>query len=129
MAVSKKSNTSNMKKFAESQESETSKKSTGKSSKEKGGSGKSSSSFWQFLSDRKMVIFYGILLVLFSILLFISIFSFYFNAHESHTSRATVRRMCRTWPKVLALISLTSSSSSFSASRLSGSRSLYYYMV
>ena len=72
-----------MKKFANSQEGASAKKSSGKSSKEKNGSGKSKSSLWGFLSGNKMIAFYGILLILFSILLFISIFSFYFNAHNN----------------------------------------------
>jgi len=73
-----------MKKFAESQGDGASKKNARKSSSAGKATNRSSSfSLWRFLSGEKMVVFYGIVLVLFSILLFISIFSFYFNAHEN----------------------------------------------
>ena len=75
---------SNMQRFADAQSGETKRKSTRGASKSKRSSGKSSSfSLWGFLSGDKMIVFYGVLLFLFSILLFISIFSFYFNAHEN----------------------------------------------
>ena len=73
-----------MQRFADSQSGETKRKSSRGASKAKRSSGKSSSfSLWGFLSGNKMIVCYGILLLLFSILLFISIFSFYFNAHEN----------------------------------------------
>ncbi|MBR3551630.1 MAG: DNA translocase FtsK 4TM domain-containing protein, partial [Bacteroidales bacterium] len=78
----KKSNTSNVKKFADSQAG-ASKKSTRKSSSPKKSRSSSGFSLWEFLSSDKMIIFYGVMLILFALLLFLSIFSFYFNAHES----------------------------------------------
>ncbi len=73
-----------MRKFAESQGGGSSKKNQGKAAKGGKRSGKTSSfSLWAFLSGNKMVVFYGIVLMLFSILLFLSVFSFYFNAHEN----------------------------------------------
>ena len=78
----KKSNTSNVKKFADSQGG-ASKKSTRKSSSAKKSRSSSGFSLWEFLSSDKMIIFYGVMLILFAVLLFLSIFSFYFNAHES----------------------------------------------
>ena len=70
--------------FAESQGGGSSKKNQGKAAKGGKRSGKTSSfSLWAFLSGNKMVVFYGIVLMLFSILLFLSVFSFYFNAHEN----------------------------------------------
>ena len=75
---------SNMQRFADSQNGESKKRAARGASKAKKSSGKSSSfSLWGFLSGDKMIVFYGIMLILFSILLFISIFSFYFNAHEN----------------------------------------------
>ena len=73
-----------MRKFAESQGGGSSKKNQRKAAKGGKRSGKTSSfSLWAFLSGNKMVVFYGIVLMLFSILLFLSVFSFYFNAHEN----------------------------------------------
>ena len=73
-----------MKKFADSQKGGASKKNSRKSSSGKKSSSKSSSfSLWAFLTGDKMIVFYGVVLILFSILLFLSIFSFYFNAHEN----------------------------------------------
>ena len=73
-----------MQRFADSQSGESKRKSASGASKAKKSSGRSSSfSLWSFLSGNKMIVCYGILLLLFSILLFISIFSFYFNAHEN----------------------------------------------
>ena len=73
-----------MQRFADAQSGETKRKSSRGASTSKRSSGKSSSfSLWGFLSGNKMIVCYGILLLLFSILLFISIFSFYFNAHEN----------------------------------------------
>ena len=72
-----------MKKFADSQNG-SSKKSSRKSASSKKSASKTSSFFlWGFLSGEKMIVFYGVMLILFSILLFISIISFYFNAHEN----------------------------------------------
>ncbi|MBR4911578.1 MAG: DNA translocase FtsK [Bacteroidales bacterium] len=73
-----------MRKFADSQNGGASKKSSRKSAAGKKSASKTSSfSFWKFISGDKMIIFYGVLLILFSILLFLSIISFYFNAHEN----------------------------------------------
>ena len=72
-----------MQRFADSQNGESKKKAARGASKAKKSSGNSSFSLWGFLSGDKMIVFYGIMLILFSILLFISIFSFYFNAHEN----------------------------------------------
>ena len=61
-----------------------SKKNSQKRSSAKGGTSKSSSfSFRKFIIGDKMVIFYGVLLILFALLLFLSIGSFYFNAHNN----------------------------------------------
>ncbi len=73
-----------MQKLADAQGGGSKRKSAGGASKARKSSGRSSSfSLWGFLSGNKMIVCYGILLLLFSILLFISIFSFYFNAHEN----------------------------------------------
>lgn len=73
-----------MQKLADAQGGGSKRKSAGGASKARKTSGRSSSfSLWGFLSGNKMIVCYGILLLLFSILLFISIFSFYFNAHEN----------------------------------------------
>ena len=73
-----------MKKFADTQKGGAAKKSSRKSASGKKPAGKKSSfSLWKFLSGDKMIVFYGVLLILFSVLLFISIISFYFNAHEN----------------------------------------------
>jgi len=73
-----------MQRFADAQGGGTKKKSASGASKAKKSAGKSSSfSLWGFLSGDKMIVFYGVLLFLFAILLFISILSFYFNAHEN----------------------------------------------
>ena len=72
-----------MKKFADSQGG-SSKKSTRKaSSSSKKPRSSSGFSLWKFLAGDKMIVFYGVLLILFAALLFLSIFSFYFNAHEN----------------------------------------------
>ena len=71
-----------MKKFADSQNGGASKKPSRKSAAGKKTRG-SSFSLLEFLSGRKMIVFYGVVLLLFSVLLFLSIFSFYFNAHEN----------------------------------------------
>ena len=82
--MAKKSNTSNMQRLAGSQGGGSSKKNSRKSSSSKSNSSKSSSfSFWKFISGEKMVVFYGVLLILFALLLFLSIGSFYFNAHNN----------------------------------------------
>ncbi|MBO6080815.1 MAG: DNA translocase FtsK [Bacteroidales bacterium] len=73
-----------MQKLADAQGGGSKRKSAGGASKARKSSGRSSSfSLWGFLSGNKMIVCYGILLLLFSMLLFISIFSFYFNAHEN----------------------------------------------
>lgn len=73
-----------MQKLADAQGGGTKRKSAGGASRARKSSGGSSSfSLWGFLSGNKMIVCYGILLLLFSILLFISILSFYFNAHEN----------------------------------------------
>ena len=73
-----------MKKFADSQNGGSSKKNARKSSSgTKKSASKSGFSLWKFLSGDKMIVFYGVLLILFSVLLFLSIISFYFNAHEN----------------------------------------------
>ena len=73
-----------MQRLAGSQGGGSSKKNSSKKTSAKGGTSKSSSfSFWKFISGDKMVIFYGILLILFALLLFLSIGSFYFNAHNN----------------------------------------------
>ena len=72
-----------MKKFADSQGG-SSKKSTRKaSSSSKKPRSSSGFSLWKFLAGDKMIVFYGVMLILFAALLFLSIFSFYFNAHEN----------------------------------------------
>ena len=81
--MAKKSNTSNMQRLAGSQNGGASKKSNRKKSSAKSNSSRSSFSFWKFLSGEKMVVFYGVLLILFALLLFLSIGSFYFNAHNN----------------------------------------------
>ena len=81
--MAKKSTTSNMKKFADSQGGAAKKSSRKSASGKKPAGKKSSFSLWKFLSGEKMIVFYGVLLILFSILLFLSIISFYFNAHEN----------------------------------------------
>ena len=73
-----------MKKFADSQKDGNAKKSSRKPASGKKSSSKTSSfSLWKFLRSDKMIVFYGVLLCLFALLLFLSIISFYFNAHES----------------------------------------------
>ena len=82
--MAKKSNTSNVQKFSESQNSSSPKNGAKKSGKSRKQSSKSSSgSLWERLTGPKMTIFYGVLLIVFSLLLFMSIVSFYFNAHEN----------------------------------------------
>ena len=84
--MAKKSNTSNMQRLADSQNGNSTKKNKTKSNNGKRSTTKSSSfSLWAFLSGRKMIVFYGIVLMLFSILLLLSIGSFYFNAHNNIT--------------------------------------------
>ena len=82
--MAKKSNTSNVQKFSESQNSSSPKNGAKKSGKSRKQSSRSSSgSLWERLTGPKMTIFYGVLLIVFSLLLFMSIVSFYFNAHEN----------------------------------------------
>ena len=72
-----------MKKFADSRGGAAKKSSRKSASGKKPASRTSTFSLWKFLSGEKMIVFYGVLLILFSILLFLSIISFYFNAHEN----------------------------------------------
>ena len=72
-----------MKKFADAQEGGSARKSSRKPAARGKSSRNSSFSFKEFATGDKMVVFYGVALLLFSVLLFISIFSFYFNAHEN----------------------------------------------
>ena len=73
-----------MQKLAGSQGGGSSKKNNRKRSPAKSNTSKSSSfSFRKFISGDKMVVFYGVLLILFALLLFLSIGSFYFNAHNN----------------------------------------------
>ncbi len=75
-----------MQRLAGEQNGGSSKKNSRKSTSSKNNSSKaktSSSSFWKFISGDKMIIFYGVLLILFALLLFLSIGSFYFNAHNN----------------------------------------------
>ncbi len=72
-----------MKKFAHSQGGAAKKRSRKSASGKKPAAKTSNFSLWKFLSGEKMIVFYGVLLILFSILLFLSIISFYFNAHEN----------------------------------------------
>ena len=72
-----------MKKFADSQGGAAKKRSRKSASGKKSAAKTSNFSLWKFLSGEKMIVFYGVLLILFSILLFLSIISFYFNAHEN----------------------------------------------
>ncbi|MCR4827079.1 MAG: DNA translocase FtsK [Bacteroidales bacterium] len=75
-----------MQRLASEQNGGSSKKNSRKSTSSKNNSSKtktSSFSFWKFISGDKMIIFYGVLLILFALLLFLSIGSFYFNAHNN----------------------------------------------
>ncbi len=75
-----------MQRLASEQNGGSSKKNSRKSTSSKNNSSKTktfSSSFWKFISGDKMIIFYGVLLILFALLLFLSIGSFYFNAHNN----------------------------------------------
>ena len=73
-----------MQRLAGSQNGGSSKKNSRKKSSAKSNTSKSSSfSFWKFISGDKMVVFYGVLLILFALLLLLSIGSFYFNAHNN----------------------------------------------
>ena len=72
-----------MQRLAGSQNGGSSNKNSRKKTSTKSNPSKSSFSFWKFITGEKMVVFYGILLVLFALLLVLSIVSFYFNAHNN----------------------------------------------
>lgn len=80
----RKDTSSNIRKFAMASRGGSSKPTSKKSSsKKKSSSNGSSFSFREFFAGEKAVIFYGIILLLISISLFVSIFSFYFNAKNN----------------------------------------------
>ena len=74
-----------MQRLADSQNGGAKKNKSKTSSVKKSSSRSSSFSLWGFLSGHKMIVFYGIVLLLFSVLLLLSIGSFYFNAHNNIT--------------------------------------------
>ena len=74
----KSKNTRSLQKFAKAKAKKTASKAP-KSTKTK--TKKGDSEFWKFLSSEKMIQFYGALIILFSLLLFVSVLWFYFDPH------------------------------------------------
>ena len=71
-------NTRSLQKYAKAKAKKTTSKAP-KSTKTK--TKKGDSGFWKFISSEKMIQFYGALIILFSLLLFVSVLWFYFDPH------------------------------------------------
>lgn len=79
----KSKNTRTLQKFAKAQASSSAKKGSKPAKKSKTSGKQGTSGFWKFISSEKMIQFYGAMIILFSLLLFISILWFYFAPQQN----------------------------------------------